>query len=268
MPEELVTGILADASHNWQLKALLSGVVLAAALLLKWLTVRIIRRRIQDPTVRLVWTQIANGTIILILIIVLSWAWMEGVGSILALLTLVAAAMTIVHKELILNFSSWSIIAWRGLFQLGDFVEVGPNIGKVIDLGPMYFTLSESTSLDTGMRPTGRTIRVPNGQVLTNAVVNYSDQGMRWVDLAFPVAADADWEKGRQIIDEVIQEESAALDVDRSDAEDLTVTIQLKESKVVLTAHYPTKPGQRLASQTRVTRKILERLGRAGIKLQ
>jgi small-conductance mechanosensitive channel len=267
LPTDIVQDLIAQASRDWEVKALLTGLTIFAGLLLKWLTVRIIRRRVHDPTVRLVWSQIANGSIGLTLVLVLSWIWLEGVGSILALLTLVAAAMTIVHKELIQNFSSWSIIAWRGLFRLGDYVEIGSNIGKVIDLGPMYFTLSEASGVEKGMRPTGRTVRVPNGQVLTHPVINYSDQSLRWVELDFTVASDADWQTALDILREIVDRESSEVSSDQKKATERGVTIAIKDNKVVLTAHFPTKPGKRFESQTRATTEALNRFKSAGISL-
>ena len=45
------------------------------------------------------------------------------------------------------------------------------------------------------------------------------------------------------------------------------ITVQAHDSKVVLTAHYPTKPGDRLASQPRVTRQILKQFSAAELRL-
>jgi small-conductance mechanosensitive channel len=267
MPEDLLQRLTFEASQNWELKVLLSIATIAATLLVKWITVRVVRRNVADPTIRLVWTQIVNGTIALIFLAILSWVWLRGVGSILALLTLVAAAMTIVHKELIQNFTSWSVIAWRGLFKLGDHIEVGSHTGRVTDLGPMYFTLNEATGVDTGLRPTGRTVRVPNALVLTNPVINYSDQGQRWVDVEFALASDANWELGAEIIEDIIKKESETTQVDVSKPKDLAVTVQVRDSRVVLTAHYPTKPGDRLSSQTRVTRQIVKQFSDSELRL-
>ena len=242
-------------------------VLFIIGLAVKWLTVRIIRRKVEDQTVKLVWTQIANLSIGLVLLLILSWIWLEGVGSILALLTLIAAAMTIVHKELILNFTSWSIIAWRGLFKLNDHIEISSNIGEVVDIGPIYFTIQEATGVDTGLRPTGRTIRIPNALVLTQAVVNYSDQHVRWSETSFGVPLDSDWKKARKIIEDVIAKHTESAGFKPSKPTHLATTVEAVDSKVVLTAHYPVRPSARLQVQSDVTAEILTRFTEAGLKL-
>ena len=63
----------------------------------------------------------------------LVFIWLESLGPIITALTLLATALTLVAKELILNFIGSFVIFWRELFTIGDRVRVGDVSGDVID---------------------------------------------------------------------------------------------------------------------------------------
>ena len=57
-------------------------------------------------------------------IFILAQIWVEGFTQLLAILGLVSAALVITNKEIIMNFSGWLIIIWRGLFTEDDLIEI------------------------------------------------------------------------------------------------------------------------------------------------
>ena len=133
--------------------------------------------------------------------IALVFIWLEGIGPILTALTIVAAALTIVAKELILNFIGSFVIFWRELFAIGDRVQVGTSTGDVIDKGLFYFTLLEAGQAGLSGHSTGRLIKVPNSLVLTLPVVNATrGAGYVWNEIGLAVSADSDWEAARQLL--------------------------------------------------------------------
>jgi len=81
------------------------------------------------------------------------------------------------------------------------------------------------------------------------------------------VASDTDWERALEIIEDVIETQSASTQVDPVKRTSPTLAVQVYDSKVVLTAHYPTRPGDRLSSQTLVTRQILRRFSDSNLSL-
>ncbi len=99
--------------------------------------------------------------------------WVNGFIQIVAFIGFISAAITITQKDNLMNIIGWLIINWRELFHEGDYIKVANNIGVVKRIGFMYFTLQE-TSLDFPDHITGRLIKVPNGLVARNVIVNYS----------------------------------------------------------------------------------------------
>ena len=133
--------------------------------------------------------------------IALVFIWLEGVGPVLTALTIVAAALTIVSKELILNFMGSFVIFWRELFAIGDRVQVGASSGDVIDKGLFFFTLLETGQTGLSGHSTGRLIKVPNALVLTLPVINATrGAGYVWNEVGLAVSADSDWEAAKKLL--------------------------------------------------------------------
>ncbi len=111
--------------------------------------------------------------IFVIFIFLLARIWVEGFTQLLAVLGLVSAALVITNKEVIMNFSGWLIIIWRGLFSEEDLIEIQQFKGYVQSIRILYFTLLE---VEKGSHNiiTGRVVRIPNGLIINNAVINFS----------------------------------------------------------------------------------------------
>ncbi|MBG0789749.1 MAG: mechanosensitive ion channel [Desulfovibrionaceae bacterium] len=128
----------------------------------------------------------------------LVYIWVDGFGPILTGLSIVAAALTIVAKELILNFIGSFVIFWREIFAIGDRVEIGEYSGDVIDKGILYFTLLETGQNALSGHSTGRLVKVPNGLALTMPIVNATrGAGYVWDEIGIVLTRSSDWEKGR-----------------------------------------------------------------------
>lgn len=108
-----------------------------------------------------------------IFIFLLARIWVEGFTHFLAILGLVSAALVISNKETIMNFVGWLVINWRGLFSEDDFIQIQHYKGYVKSFGLLYFTLAEISDRGNG-NVTGRLIRIPNGLVANNALINFS----------------------------------------------------------------------------------------------
>lgn len=133
--------------------------------------------------------------------------WLEGLGPILTALTIVAAALTIVSKELILNFLGSFVIFWRELFAIGDRVQIGEYSGDVIDKGILYFTLLETGSSNSTGHSTGRLIKVPNALALTIPVTNATrGAGYVWNEIKVAITRNSDWEEAKRILLAAVEE--------------------------------------------------------------
>lgn len=98
--------------------------------------------------------------------------WVEGFTHLLAVLGLVSAGLVVTNKETIMNFVGWLVITWRGLFSEDDLIQIQQYKGYVKRIGMLYVMLYEVS--DASENISGRVIRIPNGLVSNNPIINFS----------------------------------------------------------------------------------------------
>jgi len=111
---------------------------------------------------------------ILLFGLVLIRIWIEGFSNLFTMLSLVAAGLVVTNKENIMNIGGWLIINWRGLFSEGDYIQIQNFVGYVDSIKPLHFKLYETTALGRN-QATGKTIKIPNGLIITNPITIFSD---------------------------------------------------------------------------------------------
>lgn len=144
-----------------------------------------------------------------VFIVFMERVWVEGFTHLLAVLGLVSAGLVVTNKETIMNFVGWLIITWRGLFSEEDLIQIQQYKGYVKRIGILYVMLYEVTDANGDI--SGRVIRVPNGLVSTNPIINFSQTTNlfeQYVSLLFSSDNDFDSlkEKVRVVIDAVLME--------------------------------------------------------------
>ncbi len=111
--------------------------------------------------------------LVLLFLIFIAKTWVVGFTHLFYALSLVSVGLVVTNKETIMNFVGWVVITWRGLFAEGDYVQLGAHSGFVYELGILYFKILQSSEHFTD-NITGKMIKIPNGLVITNPVINYS----------------------------------------------------------------------------------------------
>ncbi len=132
-------------------------------------------------------------------LILLARIWVEGFEHIFTMLSLVGAGIIVTNKETVMNFVGWLIINWRNLFTEGDVIQIGTNIGVVGKIGPLYFTLFETTGIDR-LETTGKSIKIPNGLVITLPVTCVSPDN-NFLQYSFSLYAEPALEKLKSTIE-------------------------------------------------------------------
>lgn len=118
-------------------------------------------------------------------------------------------ALGFAFQDVAANFVSGVFLIFRRPFTEGDLIEVKDQLGNVLQ------TNLRSTKLRT---PDGETIYIPNSDVFQNDVTNYSELGVRRVDIDCGVAYDTDLNKAQNLaVDTIanlnIVEEDRAIEV-------------------------------------------------------
>lgn len=96
-------------------------------------------------------------------------------------------------KDLLENFISGILILWRRPFRVLDHIQVGASEGIVEEI------TFRTTSLRT---PDGVLVLVPNAQILTQAVRNYTYLGARRTEIVLSLPPEVDPEKARAALEE------------------------------------------------------------------
>jgi small conductance mechanosensitive channel len=112
-----------------------------------------------------------------------------AVTSLLAGVGIVGLALGFAFQDLASNFIAGVLLSIRRPFVEGDLIAKGDHMGTVTEIN------LRSTKLHTLQ---GQTVIIPNANVFTEAVVNYST-GERRVDLECGVAYGDDLEQAREV---------------------------------------------------------------------
>jgi small-conductance mechanosensitive channel len=242
--------------------------------LFRTLLIRIVFRNVEDSHNRYTWKEGINYTAVVFGLILLVPMWIEGIKSVVTVLVLIATALTLVLKEPILNFVSWILILWRGLFSVGNRIQVGSHIGDVIQTGFFYFTLLEVGNWVDAEQSTGRILKIPNSLVLTLPVANYS-RGFPyiWNEIPVLITSDSNWKKAKYILKEIVDAHAGHLSKDaeefikKADEEIMhfrrltpVVYTSVKKNGILLTLRYLCIPRNRRDSEQAIWEAILEAL--------
>lgn len=102
--------------------------------------------------------------------------------SLVALVSVAGLALSLSIQNIMSNLFSGVTLLMAKPFTAGDFVDIGGKAGTIKIVGMFY------TVMDTG---DNSVISIPNGDVTSSSVINYSKEPMRRVDMRFEASYDA-----------------------------------------------------------------------------
>ena len=123
---------------------------------------------------------IANFTIG-ITVIVMSISLFSGVNpkELITSLTIVAAAITILTKEYIVDFISGIYLSFSNTFEIGDYVKIDQLKGKVVEISMLKVkVLNDDDDI----------VIIPNTKVHYNEIINYTKKDARFMTVDFQIA--------------------------------------------------------------------------------
>ncbi|MBM3464439.1 MAG: mechanosensitive ion channel family protein, partial [Armatimonadetes bacterium] len=133
--------------------------------------------------------------------------WLAGFQTLLTMLGLVSAALTIVLKDVLINLAGWVFIMLRKPFRVGSRVQIDRFSGDVVDIGLFQFALMEIKE-----QSTGRILHIPNGLVYVHTVATISDAfPFLWNEIPLTLTLDSDWEKARALLIQIVTREAESL---------------------------------------------------------
>lgn len=141
---------------------------------------------------------------LLLIFVVLAAISQVGVQttSLIALLGAAGLAVGLALQGSLANFAAGILIIIFRPYRIGDFVE-GGGVAGTVDEVQIFTTVLKS--------PDNRRIIVPNGQMMSGTIVNFSAHPTRRVDLTASVSYDDDSDKVRRVLTEILAADERVL---------------------------------------------------------
>ena len=152
------------------------------------------------------------------------------------------------------NFAAGFLILVFRPFKAGDYVTAGGASGTVETI--KVFT----TQLTT---PDNKTVIVPNARITADNITNYSAKDIRRVDFVFGVSYSDDLQRVRQVLQEVLDNESCAL----KEPEPQVVVSELADSSVNFTVRVWVKSADYWGVYFRTIETVKKRFDAEGISI-
>ena len=140
--------------------------------------------------------------ILLYVIVIMTAANTMGIPmtSIVTLLGSAGVAVSLAMQGALGNLIGGFILLLFKPIKAGEYVKIGDNEGTVKSIGAFY---TEIVTIDN------RLVHLPNGTLTNTAIVNFTREGTRRLDLTFSVGYESDMDQVYEVLNRVVSEEKA-----------------------------------------------------------
>ena len=143
-------------------------------------------------------TLVKIALLTLVLLIAASNLGIDVTGAV-AIVSVVSLAISLAVQDTLKNFTGGMQIIATKPFNTGDYITIDGSTtasGTVKEIGVVYTQL---------VTPDNRHIYIPNSQMATATITNFSSENKRRLDLVFSISYESDIEKAKQIIERTIE---------------------------------------------------------------
>ncbi|WP_246597115.1 mechanosensitive ion channel family protein [Pontibacter aydingkolensis] len=203
---EKYRGVLVDFVVLYGMKLIVAIFILAIGTwvirrLNRFLNNMMVRKNV-DPSLRPFLGSIIGVLLwVSLIVVVISQIGVE-MTSFIAILGSAGLAIGLALQGSLSNFAGGVLILTIKPFRVGDFIDAQGQSGTV------HIINIFNTVLKTG---DNKTIYLPNGPLASSVVVNYSVENTRRVELLFTISVNNDIGKVRQLIQQLINDDSRVL---------------------------------------------------------
>lgn len=195
---------LTTINQSYIALALATSIVILLFSFFKKIGKRTIRKKIEGRK-----EYVINQAVQIILnvleVVFLLMIWSEYIQSLMTLISVTSAAMTIALRELILNFFCGIYIKMKKPFQVEDRIEVKGIKGDVMNISSLNFEVLEISTKEEHGQSTGVIVTFPNSIVFSEPVRNLN-KGFKyvWDELTVKVPIDCDLVKNKQELYKIV----------------------------------------------------------------
>lgn len=170
--------------------------------LINKLVQRILFKRNFDPSVKSFLGSLVNAVLMVLLIVSVVGALGIQTTSFAALLASAGVAVGMALSGNLSNFAGGLIILLFRPYKVGDYVEALGAQGTVKAIQIFHTVL---VTVDN------KVIHIPNGSMSSGVVTNYSTMEKRRVDLTYGVEYDTDFQKVKQVLEDIFAHDERIL---------------------------------------------------------
>lgn len=201
---------LLDSIVNWATHTGIRIIIALVILLISFKIIKAVCRKIQasgekkgaDKTIMRT-AAYAIGLVLRVVVVVCLVGYVGiDTSAITALIASFGVGIGLAVNGALSNMAGGVLILVTRPFKVDDFIEAQGVSGTVADIHIV------STKLITG---DNKVVYIPNGALANGNIVNYSEKDTRRVDLDFSVAYNADSEKAKAIISEILTKHELVL---------------------------------------------------------
>ncbi len=122
--------------------------------------------------------------------------------SLIAILGASALAVGLALQGSLANFAAGVLIILFRPFKVGDRVEIAGVLGFIEEI-QIFNTILRT--------PDNKTVIIPNANIMSDNIVNYSSKGILRIDMVFGIGYDDDLLKAKKILEELVQADDRVL---------------------------------------------------------
>ena len=198
--------LLTDYAIPWSINIVMALVIFfIGRLVVKFivsLSKKIMQRASMDETLIKFIGSIVQGLLMLFVIVAAIDQLGVDTTSLIALVGAAGLAIGLALQGSLQNFAAGVMLILFRPFKSGDFIEAAGTSGTVEQVSIF------STTLKT---PDNKVVIVPNGEIHSGTITNFSANSTRRVDMVFGIGYDDDIRKARESIQEILNSDDRIL---------------------------------------------------------
>ncbi len=215
---------------------------------------RLLTRAEVDDTLTKFTVSLTKIGLMTFLILVILGALGIQTASFIAVLGAAGLAIGFALQGSLANFAAGVMLISFRPFRAGDYVEAGGIAGSVQSISIFH------TEFKT---PDNKKVVVPNGQITSGPITNYSAHENRRLDLVFGIGYDDDIKKAKDILVRILNEDSRVL----KDPAPTVAVSELADSSVNFVCRPWVKTSDYWGAYFDITEKVKLTFGQEGVSI-
>ncbi len=192
---------------NTGIKLLIALILMIVSFkIINWIAKKIIKngeKRGFDKTITKTLSYIVKlGGKVIVTVCLIGYVGLDT-SAITALIASLGVCIGLAVNGAVSNIAGGVLILITRPFRVDDFIEAQGVCGTVTDI---YLTSTKVVTVDN------KVVHIPNGSLINGNIINYSEKELRRVDFDFSISYDADFNKARDVVENILKSHELVLD--------------------------------------------------------